>query len=325
MQQPEQDIMDNFQRYFFHSLDLIPVPVLVSAPELDAVSGQEMNRRHLHLNKAFVEELGYQLADVPDMHSWFVRAYPQSEHRQYLLQQWHQAVQQALASGEDRVQMPGLITCADGQQRWFEVRAQLKTYPQLPQASLPDWHIVTFKDIHHLRLSLDQIQLLSDKDPLTQLYNRRGMEHWLSQHQPSKLGVVLIDLDHFKQINDFYGHFAGDHLLVLMGSLLNQSCNTAECAVRWGGEEFVLLIAGADLSHTLQRAEQLRCCFMAESFSWYGEQISATFSAGCSCGPIRADAATDLSSQQQLQLLLQQADLALYQAKQQGRNRVLAG
>lgn len=324
MQQPEQEMMDIFQRYFFHSLDLIPVPVLVSAPELDAVTGQEINRRHLHLNKAFVQELGYQLVDVPDMHSWFVRAYPQSEHRQYLLQQWHQAVQQALDSGEDRVQMPGLITCADGQQRWFEVRAQLKTYPHLPQAVLPDWHIVTFKDIHHLRMSLDQIQLLSDQDPLTQLYNRRGMEHWLSQLQSTRLGVVLIDLDHFKQINDCYGHFAGDHLLVLMGNLLNQSGNAKECAVRWGGEEFVLLLAGADLSSTLQRAEQLRCRFMAESFSWYGEHISATFSAGCSSGTVSQDAAGP-GCQQQLQFLLQQADAALYQAKQQGRNRVLAG
>ncbi len=323
MQQPEQDVLENFQRYFFHSLDLIPIPVLVSAPVFEPETGQEINRRHLHVNKAFIQELGYQLADVPDMQSWFGRAYPDPEHRNYLSEQWDEAVQQALASGEDIVQMPGLITCADGQQRWFEVRAQLQTYPQLPQAVLPDWHIVTFKDIHHLRSSLDQIQLLSDKDPLTQLYNRRGMEHWLKQQQPDTVGVVIIDLDHFKQLNDLYGHFAGDHLLVLMGTLLNQACRTQDCAVRWGGEEFVWLLPQTDLTTTLQRAEQLRCRFTAENFSWYGETISATFSAGCSSG--RLDAEGSLSSKQQLLLLLQQADDALYQAKQRGRNRVLAG
>lgn len=323
MQQPEQDVIDNFRRYFFHSLDLIPVPVLVSAPVLDPLTGEEINRLHLHVNRAFVQELGYQLADVPDMHRWFALAYPDVEHRHYLLQQWADAVEQALSLGEDIVQMPGLITCADGQQRWFEVRAQLKTYPQLPQAILPDWHIVTFKDIHHLRSSLDQIQLLSDKDPLTQLYNRRGMDHWLRQQQVSAIGVVLIDLDHFKQLNDVYGHFAGDHLLVLMGSLLHQVCRPQDCAVRWGGEEFVLLLPNTDLATTLQRAEQLRRRFADEQFSWYGQQIKATLSAGCTSGVL--DTVNQQLSQQQLLLLLQQADDALYQAKQQGRNRVLAG
>jgi diguanylate cyclase (GGDEF)-like protein len=323
MQQPEQDVIDNFRRYFFHSLDLIPVPVLVSAPVLDPQTGEEINRLHLHVNKAFIQELGYQLTEVPDMQSWFARAYPDLERRAYLTQQWMDAVQQALAIGEEIVQMPGLITCANGQQRWFEVRAQLKTYPQLPQPVLPDWHIVTFKDIHHLRSSLDQIQLLSDKDPLTQLYNRRGMEHWLKQQQVNQIGVVLIDLDHFKQLNDIYGHFAGDHLLVLMGSLLNQVCRPQDCAVRWGGEEFVLLLPSTDLTTTLQRAEQLRRRFAEAHFSWYGQQISATLSAGCSSGTL--DPNNSLASTQQVLQLLQQADDALYQAKLQGRNRVLVG
>ena len=190
-------------------------------------------------------------------------------------------------------------------------------------------YLATFIDVTKRNTAQRELNRIAMMDNLTKLPNRMYIES-LRDRFLAKLkrdqgfgAYMVIDLDHFKQLNDLYGHFAGDHLLVLMGTLLDEACRSQDCAVRWGGEEFVWLLPNADLTTTLQRAEQLRCRFTAENFSWYGEQISATFSAGCSCG--RLDAEGSLSSKQQLLLLLQQADDALYQAKQQGRNRVMAG
>lgn len=299
-----------FAQYFFHSLDLIPIPALVSAPVYQPDSSTEINRRHLHVNRAFVQQLGYRLTDVPDMHSWFAKAYPDTALRADVLQRWLLAVTQALAEGQEQVQQPGLITCADGSKRWFEVQAQISSH----HAGYPDWHIVTFKDIHHLRVSLDQVQLLSDKDPLTQLLNRRGFQHWQQSKTDGTAGVVLLDLDHFKQINDRFGHNAGDHLLVIVAQMLLRHCSVQDACVRWGGEEFLVVLPGVDLAGTLLLAEAVRQQLASERLNWQGITLQATLSAGCTVWPAGA---VELA-------VLQQADQALYQAKQQGRNQVVA-
>jgi len=298
-----------FARYFFHSLDLMPIPTLVSSPVYAPDSDMEVNRQHLHVNRAFVQQLGYRLADIPDMHSWFAKAYPDAALRADVLQRWVMAVAQALADGEEQVQQPGLVTCADGSKRWFEVQAQIRSN----NAQYPDWHIVTFKDIHHLRVSLDQVQLLSDKDPLTQLLNRRGLQRWQSCHS-GDAGLVLLDIDHFKQINDRFGHNAGDHLLVIVAQMLLRHCSVQDACVRWGGEEFLVVLPGVDLAGTLLFAEAVRQQLASERLNWQGITLQATLSAGCT---LWSAGAPEL-------VVLQQADQALYQAKQQGRNQVVA-
>ncbi len=298
-----------FARYFFHSLDLMPIPTLVSSPVYAPDSGMEVNRQHLHVNRAFVQQLGYRLADIPDMHSWFAKAYPDAALRADVLQRWLTAVAQALADGQEQVQQPGLVTCADGSKRWFEVQAQIRSN----NAQFPDWHIVTFKDIHHLRVSLDQVQLLSDKDPLTQLLNRRGLQRWQSC-QSGAAGLVLLDIDHFKQINDRFGHNAGDHLLVIVAQMLLRHCSVQDACVRWGGEEFLVVLPGVDLAGTLLFAEAVRQQLASERLNWQGIRLQATLSAGCTLWPAGAPEL----------VVLQQADQALYQAKQQGRNQVVA-
>lgn len=178
-----------------------------------------------------------------------------------------------------------------------------------------------------LRQQLIEIEVMQDllkeqaiRDSLTGLYNRRFLEETLMRelgqstrtHDP--VSVVLIDLDHFKSINDTYGHGAGDLLLQTVGELLRSSCRGGDAACRFGGEEFVVLLPGTSFSVALQRADQVRQEFMALRVPFGEFKLHATFSAGVATFPRHGE---DFAS------LLNAADIALYAAKKEGRNRVL--
>ena len=158
------------------------------------------------------------------------------------------------------------------------------------------------------------------RDSLTGLYNRRFLEETLIRelgqaartHAP--VSVVLIDLDHFKTVNDTHGHLAGDLLLRSIGDLLLLSCRGGDAACRFGGEEFIVILPGASFAVALQRAVQWRQEFMALRVPFGHAVLHATFSAGVATFPTHGE---EFSS------LLNAADIALYAAKEQGRNRVL--
>lgn len=165
----------------------------------------------------------------------------------------------------------------------------------------------------------DELRQQALRDPLTGLYNRRYLEaifaHELERLSSSgrPLSVVMVDIDHFKRINDGLGHAAGDRVLQAVGAALRAQVRGGDMVCRVGGEEFVLLLPGADLAVAIQRAEQLRVAI--------GElQISdpplppVTISLGVAAFPQHGSTPTDL---------LAVADAALYQAKAGGRNRVV--
>jgi diguanylate cyclase (GGDEF)-like protein len=158
-------------------------------------------------------------------------------------------------------------------------------------------------------------------DPLTGLFNRRYLEDtlWRELHRAdrrnSPLGVAMIDLDHFKQFNDTYGHQAGDSLLRELGQLLREKLRKSDIACRYGGEEFVLILPDSSLPNTQQRVEQI--CVLIKALrirhrdQFFGE-IAA--SAGVAGAPEHGSTAAEL---------LRAADNALYAAKQAGRDRVV--
>jgi diguanylate cyclase (GGDEF)-like protein len=162
----------------------------------------------------------------------------------------------------------------------------------------------------------------SIRDPLTGLFNRRYMEETLHHelHRAQRYGqsfvVVMMDLDHFKLINDGLGHDAGDDALRKLGLLLNKSFRGSDTACRFGGEEFTLILPGATLSDAVNRMEELRQDIKQIAIWKDGKAVthlSASF--GVSMYPIHADSAEQL---------LKLADGALYRAKQLGRDRVIA-
>ena len=160
------------------------------------------------------------------------------------------------------------------------------------------------------------------RDSLTGLFNRRYLEETLERelHRVKRLGihlgVVMLDLDHFKQYNDNFGHNAGDELLVALGNLILSLVRAEDIPCRFGGEEFLLIIPGASLEVTLGRAEQLRLGVKQLHEQHPGKFLHpVTISAGVAVFPGNGASAD---------VLIRAADAALYQAKREGRDRVVA-
>jgi diguanylate cyclase (GGDEF)-like protein len=168
----------------------------------------------------------------------------------------------------------------------------------------------------------EQQRQLAVRDGLTGLYNRRAFNELFAaaianedRRAGGRLGLVLLDIDHFKKLNDTYGHPAGDAALRSLARLLAQHLRKGDQAARYGGEEFVVILPGSDAERSMQAAERLREALARHRFVHDGSRIPLTASLGVAVWPEDArlpDA------------LLAAADRGLYAAKQAGRNRVVA-
>jgi len=166
---------------------------------------------------------------------------------------------------------------------------------------------------------LYRIASLAERDALTGLYNRRALLGLAERAvgQQALLAVLMIDLDHFKTVNDRYGHAGGDAALRQFAERLGQCCRRGDLVGRYGGEEFCVVLPGASASVAQRVAERLRIAMAAEPVTFGEHRIAVTVSVGLACQRPELD---------RLEPLLAAADAALYQAKRRGRNRVeLAG
>lgn len=160
------------------------------------------------------------------------------------------------------------------------------------------------------------IQELALKDPLTGIANRRAFNERLrfeaerGARMKSPLVLVMLDLDHFKKVNDDYGHETGDQVLVAVAALLMGAVRPYDLVARVGGEEIALLLPGTDLERGIEIAERLRREVAALTIDGYPKQITASF--GVALLPPGGDS----------DRLMSRADAALYRAKDCGRNRV---
>jgi diguanylate cyclase (GGDEF)-like protein len=173
-----------------------------------------------------------------------------------------------------------------------------------------------------LKKSNELLTELSDTDPLTHLYNRRyltkilNIELTRTIRNGEDLSFIILDIDHFKKVNDAYGHQNGDKVLTAVADALRAGCRSYDMAARYGGEEFVLVLPGASLQGGITVAEHLRNNVRMISFEPPMEKLVVTISAGVSVFPTKQ--VNDVDS------LIRAADDALYRAKQNGRNRVEA-
>ena len=164
-----------------------------------------------------------------------------------------------------------------------------------------------------------QLQEQALCDSLTGLYNRRYFDEALerelalAQRQNYPVSLVLIDIDHFKRLNDAHGHQAGDAVLQEMARYLTDNSRAGDLVCRWGGEEFVVVMPHTPLSGALQRTESWRSSFAEHPFRFGGLVLNNTLSAGVAAWPGDGNTPEEL---------LQAADRALYRAKSGGRNRV---
>lgn len=159
-----------------------------------------------------------------------------------------------------------------------------------------------------------ELDYLAARDPLTNCYNRRvlinTLEHdFTALSDEQEYSVILVDIDHFKAVNDNYGHNMGDEVLCGVARLLQSAVRQNDMIARYGGEEFCILLPNTNIDKALQSAENMRQLIENSAF----EDVNVTCSFGVSSSRFNAQTSSEL---------IQQADVALYQSKDNGRNRV---
>jgi diguanylate cyclase (GGDEF)-like protein len=174
---------------------------------------------------------------------------------------------------------------------------------------------------HELANALERVEFLATRDDLTGLINRRQVTEMMERERQRSIRtgagfcIALIDLDHFKRINDDHGHAAGDEVLRAFALEATRIVRATDALGRWGGEEFMLLMPDAVLPSAGLGAERLRLALAKLEIQSGDSVLTITFSAGVvQNGPGETIART-----------VERADLALYSAKSQGRNQVVVG
>lgn len=171
------------------------------------------------------------------------------------------------------------------------------------------------RDISERKRMEAEIRRLSITDKLTQIFNRLKLDETLEQQFEwskaclSPFGIIILDIDHFKLVNDTYGHQVGDQVLIELVGILNKNVRGQDILGRWGGEEFLIILPDTSLEDATVLAERLRQVVADKSFTTAGQ---VTISIGVSA--FNADSSPEA--------IVSRADAALYQAKKLGRNRV---
>ena len=215
------------------------------------------------------------------------------------------------------------------QDRLDAIRTHIVTYQQSEektQRDLLDALAASNARLHDMEMETEQLRarLMQEHaqaihDKLTGIYNRlayeermaQEIERWKRYKQP--LVLLVFDVDHFKSINDTYGHRAGDKALKLIAQTLQKNIRATDFLARYGGEEFVVLMPETDISAAMGVANKLRESVQAIHFNYQEKALSVTISCG----------ATQLNKGDTPERAFQRADGFLYQAKQQGRNRCI--
>jgi diguanylate cyclase (GGDEF)-like protein len=218
----------------------------------------------------------------------------------------------------------------------------LRVTPLYDQGQLLNGRLMVFRDIterkqvekrlryvnDRLQTQLIEIGLLQSKlreqairDPLTNLFNRRYLEETLDRElaraarEGYSVCVIMIDLDHFKRINDTHGHEAGDEVLKTLAITLSEHCRRGDFACRYGGEEFVVIMPNINMDTAYERAENIRQSLNSLRIPYGPYFLAITISMGIACYPINGETR---------ETILHAADQAMYGAKEAGRDHILS-
>lgn len=176
------------------------------------------------------------------------------------------------------------------------------------------------KPVIESKILMDILKETTLRDPMTSLYNRRFLNELLDSNVTSRIvngnihAVLMIDVDFFKKVNDSYGHDIGDEVIKRLAKIMKESTRNSDVGVRYGGEEFLILLQNTTKEKTLKIAKMINQKFKSEVFSANSTTFSKTLSVGISYYPIDADT---------LWKAIKYADDALYNAKNNGRDKVV--
>lgn len=285
--------------------------------------------RLVAVNDCWQEMFGYTQQEVCDRH---FPALARKEDRARWENGW-----QALACGEsDGLRMEMRFLRKDGGLFWCDVSVtplrnrtgELESIlcflldigdRKLAEQRLQDVNLQLVAQLAEIQALQEKLSEEALRDSLTGLYNRRYLEETLAREllragrEERPLSLVMMDIDHFKRLNDTYGHQAGDLVLKELGAMLREHIRGEDIACRFGGEEFVAILPGASLETAVERAEAWRRAFQAMRLPFEGQCLQSTLSLGIASFPKQGATGDEL---------LFQADSALYMAKRAGRNRV---
>ncbi len=176
--------------------------------------------------------------------------------------------------------------------------------------------------IASLELSLERAEQEASIDPLTQVANRGSIERTLprlieeARRANRPLSLAMVDLDHFKRINDTFGHLVGDRVLLFTAQMLLKGVRESDFVARYGGEEFVVALPGANLAQSVTRLDALVRQIADDAYQYTADSEARTLRFTVSCG------VAELIPDDTMTSLVARADEALLEAKRRGRNRV---
>jgi len=179
---------------------------------------------------------------------------------------------------------------------------------------------LTLKDsLEEITAKNDELRVMSITDPLTGRYNRRYIEDYLPRElelavrTSDPLTILMIDLDHFKEYNDTYGHLAGDRALKQLADILLDTVRKTDVVARYGGEEWIICLSHTNSNGGTKIAEKLRNAVEKNIFQLKGRETRITVSIGVATAP---EDGTDYAA------IVEAADTAMYLAKASGRNQI---
>lgn len=195
--------------------------------------------------------------------------------------------------------------------KWISISVVRNAYNDI------EFYIASFTDISERKAAEEHINRLAHRDALTGLFNRFSLQDAIDQalarakREKIEMAILIIDLDHFKEINDTYGHAAGDNLLIEAGQRMRNSVRETDIVARWGGDEFVVVLTHVDNTAATERvAEKIRYNL---DFPYMHGDIKMISSPSIGISAFPADG-------NNIETLMKNADMALYHAKERGRN-----
>jgi diguanylate cyclase (GGDEF)-like protein/PAS domain S-box-containing protein len=263
-----------------------------------------------YINNKFTELFGYTLADIPTVGDWYRLAYPDEAFRHAVVEPWGRAVNAARLAHTSPPALEAPIVCKDGSVRHVIITASWVGRHRL----------VNFSDITDRWAAEQELERQAHTDFLTELANRRYFlevaegELARTLRYGKQFSLLMLDIDHFKVVNDERGHKAGDLVLKKLARVMQESLREVDIVGRMGGEEFAAILPETGIDEAWEAAERLRLAVAAAEIAVDdGEPLCVTVSIGIATF---TDKSTDID------MLLRKADEALYMAKHDGRNRV---
>lgn len=272
-----------------------------------------VERRNVYSNREVVSVLGYKPEDILNLISLKQGFYHPDD--QPMIEAHHEAMRHA-RDGEIR-RLEYRARHADG--RWIWLSGQEAAFERGPDG-LVKQIVGISQDITARKVAQDKLAYQANYDALTGLANRHhfwtGLQSILRRASIGDFGtsLCLFDVDHFKEINDRYGHAAGDEVLETIGSIVRAELRSSDMAARLGGDEFCFALPGTDSTECVRVAERIRDRLSVLAF---GMNQGATFTVTATFGVAESD--PDINAK----ALMEAADRALYSAKSAGRNRVM--